>query len=148
MMMKQLDILLVEDNESDAELVMHALKKNKINNNIIHVLDGAEALDYVFAKGNYAANTDRVHTLKVILLDIKMPKVGGLEVLSKLKADNRTKTIPIVMLTSSSEDQDVEKSYMLGANSYIVKPVDYGDFTDAIEQLEKYWLLRNRTIIT
>lgn len=144
-MIKQIDILLVEDNESDAELVIRALKKNKIHNELVHVPDGAEALDYVFAKGKYI-DRNIENTPKVIFMDIKMPKVSGLEALDKLKSDDRTKTIPVVMLTSSNEDQDVAKSYLLGANSYIVKPVDFDDFTSAIAQLEKYWLLLNRSI--
>lgn len=144
-MTNQIDILLVEDNESDAELVIRALKKNKVHKELVHLPDGAEALDYVFAKGKYL-DRDVESTPKIILMDIKMPKVSGLEALDKLKSDDRTKAIPVVMLTSSNEDQDVKKSYTLGANSYIVKPVDFDDFTSAIAQLEKYWLLLNRAI--
>ena len=139
---REVEILLVEDNPSDEELTLRALKKYKLSNNIFVVRDGAEALDYVFSIGKYSERDTNCHP-KVILLDLKLPKVDGLEVLRRVKADPKTKHIPVVVLTSSSEESDVVESYKLGANSYIVKPVDFKQFTESIRELGMYWLLLN-----
>jgi two-component system, response regulator len=137
------DILLVEDNPSDAELTLHAFSKNKLTNRIHLVRDGAAALEFIFRTGAYA---DRQHAdqPKVILLDLKLPKVDGLEVLRRIKADPTTRTIPVVMLTSSREESDLVQSYSLGVNSYIVKPVDFEQFTTTVRELGMYWLLLNK----
>ncbi len=137
------EILLVEDNPNDAELTMRALSKHNIANKLFVVRDGAEALDYIFADGNYSDR--KIEDVpKVVFLDLKLPKVDGLEVLRKIKSDERTKTIPVVMLTSSREEQDIVRSYKLGVNSYIVKPVDFDKFVDAVSELGLYWLLLNQ----
>ena len=138
------EILLVEDNPSDAELTIRELKKNNLANNLYHVKDGQEALDFIFASGAYENRRDILSKPKVILLDIQMPKVNGLEVLKIIKSDIRTKAIPVVMLTSSKEDPDIKLSYELGANSYIVKPVNFVGFAEAIKHLGFYWLLINQ----
>jgi len=138
------DILLVEDNADDAELTIRELKKHNMANNLFHVKDGAEALDFIFATGKYASVRDINHTPKVVLLDIQMPKVNGIETLQKIKADERTRSTPVVMLTSSKEDPDIQRCYSLGANSYIVKPVNFEGFADAIKNLGFYWLLVNQ----
>jgi CheY-like chemotaxis protein len=138
-----IEILLVEDNRNDAELTIRALIKNKIANNITHLKDGAQALDFLFGKGEYLGR-DLNNKPRLILLDLKMPKVDGLEVLKKIKEDSETKIIPVVMLTSSKEHPDIEKAYALGANSYIVKPVDFDGFANAIKELGLYWLLLNQ----
>ena len=138
------EILLVEDNITDAELTIRELKKHNMANNLVHVKNGEEALDFVFATGKYAGTREIQYTPKVILLDIQMPKVNGLEVLQKLKSDPKTRTIPVVILTSSKESPDVQKSYDLGANSYIVKPVNFEGFAQAIKNLGFYWLLINQ----
>ncbi len=137
-------ILLVEDNPADAELAIRALRRGRISNQIQLLQDGSEALDFIFCQGQYTHRqiTDQP---KVILLDLKLPKVSGLEVLRQLKSDPRTQMIPIVVLTSSAEDSDVLESYKLGVNSYIVKPVDFEQFNKAVEQLGFYWLLINRS---
>lgn len=137
------EIVLIEDNINDAELTLRALKKHNITNQLIHLKDGAEALDYMFAEGEYAER-DLLSTPKVILLDLKMPKVDGLEVLRRLKSDERTKAIPVVVLSSSREDPDVERCYKLGVNSYIVKPVEFSDFIKAVSDLGLYWMLHNQ----
>lgn len=139
----ELEILLVEDNQSDAEMTIRALKKNNLSNNIIHLKDGAEALDFIFGTGQFEGR-DISNQPKIVLLDLKMPKVNGLEVLQTLKSDDRTKSIPIVMLTSSKEDPDIKKCYQLGVNSYIVKPVGFENFSSAIANLGVYWLLLNQ----
>jgi CheY-like chemotaxis protein len=139
----EIEILLVEDNASDAEMAIRALKKKNITNNIVHLKDGAEALDFVFATGKFEGR-DIQNQPKIILLDLKMPKVSGIEVLQTLKSDERTKAIPVVVLTSSKEDPDVKKCYELGANSYIVKPVGFENFTEAIAEIGVYWLLLNQ----
>jgi two-component system response regulator len=139
-----IDVLLVEDNINDAELTIRELKKNNMADNLAHVKDGEEALDFIFATGTYAGSRDIHYLPKVILLDIQMPKVNGIEVLEKLKADPRTSTIPVVILTSSNESPDIKKCYKLGANSYIVKPVNFNEFTQVIRNLGLYWLLLNR----
>jgi two-component system, response regulator len=136
----EVEILIVEDNLDDAELTIRALKKSRLANHVTHLLDGAEALDFLFGTGAYAGR-DVNNVPKVILLDLKMPKVSGLEVLTRLKAQPHTKMIPVVILTSSAEDPDVKKSYQLGANSYIVKPVEFHDFARAISELGMYWLV-------
>jgi two-component system, response regulator len=137
------DILLVEDNINDAELAIRQLKKHNMANNLVHVADGEEALDFIFGTGKYAGRPlDKPP--KLVLLDIQMPKVNGIEVLEKIKSDPLTKMIPVVMLTSSKEDPDVQKSYALGANSYIVKPVNFEGFANAIKNLGFYWLLLNQ----
>ncbi len=138
----QVEILYVEDNPNDIELTLHAFQKNNIVNQIHVVRDGAEALDYLFGTGAYAAR-DLNARPKVILLDLKLPKVDGLDVLRRIKSDARTKTLPVVVLTSSREERDIVESYNLGVNSYIIKPVDFEQFTVAISQLGLYWLLLN-----
>ena len=139
-----IEILLVEDNPQDAELTLRALKKNNLANNVHHVKDGAQALEFVFATGEYSGR--RVENPpKVILLDLKLPKVDGLEVLKRLKADERTMMTPVVVLTSSKQDRDMVESYKLGVNSYIVKPVEFEKFLDAVKQMGLYWLLVNKT---
>lgn len=135
-------MLLVEDNDDDVELTLRALKKNNLENELVIVRDGVEALEFLFRTGKYA---DRPEGLpEVVLLDLKLPRMNGLEVLEKLRADPRTKTLPIVVLTSSAEDRDMVESYKLGANSYVQKPVDFSAFLEATRQLGLYWLVLNR----
>ena len=140
--LNEVEVLLVEDNPRDVELTLRALKKHNLANRVHVIKDGAEALDYLFAGGAYEGR-DIGNTPKVILLDLKLPKVDGLEVLREVKADERTKTIPVVVLTSSREEKDMVESYKLGVNSYIVKPVDFNKFVDAVGDLGLYWLLMN-----
>ncbi len=135
-------ILLVEDNPDDEALTLRALKKNNIINQVIVARDGSEALDYMFGTGNYAGR-DSTQLPQVILLDLKLPKIDGLEVLRQLRADPRTKLTPVVILTSSNEEQDRFKGYDLGANSYVRKPVDFNKFIEAVRQLGLYWLVFN-----
>jgi two-component system response regulator len=135
-------ILLVEDNPDDEALTLRALKKNNITNKIVVARDGVEALDYLFGTGMYAGR-DTSAEPELILLDLKLPKIDGFEVLRKLRADERTKLLPVVILTSSKEQQDVVNGYGLGANSYVRKPVDFQDFVDAVLQLGLYWLVLN-----
>ncbi|MCZ7382970.1 MAG: response regulator [Candidatus Methanoperedens sp.] len=139
----EVEILLVEDNPNDAELALRALKKHNLANRIHLVKDGAEALDFIFGKGAYAGRNVG-NKPKVVFLDLKLPKVDGLEVLHKVKSDERTKTIPIVVLTSSHEERDLVESYKFGVNSYIVKPVDFDKFIQAVAQLGMYWMLLNK----
>ena len=139
---KVMEIVLVEDNPRDVELTLRALKKQNLANNVQVLVDGAEALDYIFCTGAYADRDTNDHP-KVILLDLKLPKVSGLEVLQRIKSDERTATIPVVVLTSSREEKDMIESYKLGVNSYIVKPVDFDKFTEAISELGLYWVLLN-----
>ncbi len=141
-MKAEVEILLVEDNMNDAEMTMRALRKN-VTQKIFHVKDGAAALDFFAAKGQFAGRNLN-HRPKVVLLDLKMPKVDGLEVLEKLKSNESTKTIPIVVLTSSNQDPDIEKCYLLGANSYIVKPVDFESFHKVVSELGLYWIINNQ----
>lgn len=136
-------ILLVEDNPEDRDLTLRALKKNHVLNEVVVASDGAEALDLFFKEGGRFAGTDASTFPSVILLDIKLPKVDGLEVLRRLKADERTRSIPVVILTSSKEDQDLDNGYKLGANSYVRKPVAFESFIEAVRQLRVYWLLLN-----
>jgi two-component system response regulator len=138
----EIEVLIVEDNPSDAEMTIRALKKNNFANRLFHVSDGAEALDFIFGEGEYEGE-QAGHTLKLILLDLKMPRVNGVEVLQKIKADPRTQKIPVVMLTSSREDPDIQKCYMLGANGYVVKPVEFSEFHKTITNIGLFWLLVN-----
>jgi two-component system, response regulator len=136
-------ILLVEDSSSDEELTLRALKKGMIANRVVVTRDGADALDYLFAQGAYTGrNVDEVP--QVVLLDLNLPKIGGLEVLRRIRADERTKLLPVVILTSSREDQDLLSGYASGANSYVVKPVDFTQFAEAVRQLGMYWLVLNQ----
>ena len=138
------DVVLVEDNIDDAELAIRELRKHKVGNNLLHLKDGEEALHFVFGTGNYTGQRNLQHLPKVILLDIQMPKVNGIEVLEKIKADDRTKAVPVVILTSSNQSPDIKKCYNLGVNSYIVKPVDFENYSKTIRELGLYWLLTNR----
>ena len=140
---QEVEILLVEDNPNDAELTIRALKKHNLANNLVHVKDGAEALEFIFATGHYA-HRNISNGPKVILLDLKLPKVDGLDVLRKIKSDERTKIFPVVVLTSSKEERDIVESYKLGVNSYIVKPVDFDKFLTAVSDLGLYWMLLNQ----
>jgi two-component system response regulator len=142
-MKHNIEILLVEDNAGDAEMTINALKKNNLANKLLHVKDGAAALDFIFAEGEYE-NRQIEDQPRVILLDLKMPKVNGIEVLEKIRADERTKTIPVVVLTSSKEDPDIIKCYELGVNSYVVKPVEFDEFQKAISALGLYWMIVNQ----
>ena len=137
------EILLVEDNPNDVELTLRALKKNSIANKILVVNDGAEALDFIFSTGSYKGRAQD-NQPKVILLDLKLPKISGIEVIRKMKSDESTKTIPIVALTSSEEEKDIEECYELGVNSYIVKPVDFEKFSKVVADIGLYWLLVNK----
>lgn len=139
----EVEILLVEDNPTDAELCIRALKKNNFANKLEWVKDGAEALDFLFCRGKYAGRSAK-GVIKVILLDLRLPKVDGLEVLRAVKADERTRHIPVVVMTSSKEDRDVAESYKLGVNSYVSKPVTFEEFEKVVSELGLYWLLVNR----
>lgn len=143
--MHAVEILLVEDNPRDAELTIRALKKKNLANHLFHVEDGVEALDFLFARGRYAGRDINVPP-KVVLLDMKLPRINGLEVLKGLKADERTQTIPVVIVTSSAEDPDVKTAYQLGANSYVIKPVQFDSFIDAMARLGIYWLMVNHPL--
>lgn len=141
--MNGVEILLVEDNPRDAEVTQRALRKHNLANHLVHVKDGQEALDWLFASGTYVGR-DINHRPKVVLLDLKLPKVDGIEVLRAIRADSRTRRIPVVVLTSSREEQDVIRTYDLGVNSYIVKPVDFENFSAAVAEAGHYWLLLNQ----
>jgi two-component system response regulator len=140
---ESVDILLVEDNPQDVELTIRALKKRNLANSVYVVNDGAQALDFMFNRGSFAARASMQHP-KVVLLDLKLPKLNGLEVLRALKEDERTRWVPVVMVTSSKEDPDIRTAYQLGANSYVVKPVDFDAFVEAMSNLGFYWLLINQ----
>jgi two-component system, response regulator len=137
------EILLVEDNPDDAEMTIRALKKNHLANTIVHLKDGAEALEFIFAEGKYASRAVE-NMPKAILLDLKMPKVNGIEVLQKIKTDERTRTVPVIVLTSSKEDPDIKECYRLGVNSYVVKPVQFEKFIKAVTELGLYWMIINQ----
>jgi len=140
----EVDVLLVEDNPNDAELTLRALKKHNLANRLFHVKDGAEAIDFLFSQGAYSDR--RVENgPKIVLLDLKLPKVDGIEVLRKIKTDDRTKLTPVVVMTSSREDRDLKECYKLGVNGYVVKPVEFEGFALAVSQLGLYWLLLNET---
>jgi CheY-like chemotaxis protein len=140
----EVEILLVEDNPNDVELTLRALKKNRLANRVVVVTDGKEALDFLFARGAFSDR--KVEDVpRVMLLDLKLPKVDGLEVLKAVKSDPRTRIIPVVVLTSSREERDIVESYKLGVNSYIVKPVDFDQFIEAVNNLGLYWLLLNQS---
>ena len=142
--LNEVEVLLVEDNPSDAELTLRALKKRNLANKLFHAKDGAEALEFIFAQG--AFNYRRVENgPKVVLLDLKLPKVDGLEVLRQIKSDERTRRIPVVVMTSSREDKDLATCYEHGVNGYVVKPVEFEDFSRAVSELGFYWLLLNET---
>jgi two-component system, response regulator len=141
---KAAELLLVEDNPYDLELTLRALQLNNVSSPISVVRDGAEALDFLFSPGKQMKN-ERVRSLKVIILDLKLPKVDGLEVLRAIKADERTRLIPVVVLTSSSEDRDILHSYLFGASSYIVKHVEFDKFSEAVSEVGRYWLLLNQS---
>lgn len=142
-MERDVEILLIEDSESDAELTIRALKKNNLGNKLFHVADGAAALDFFFAEGKYISGQTSKNP-HLILLDLKLPKVSGIEVLMKIKGDPRTKKIPVVVFTSSKEDPDVQTCYDLGANGYVVKPVEYDKFYQAITNLGLFWMIVNQ----
>jgi two-component system response regulator len=139
----QVDILLVEDNPADAELALHALRKSKIANNIVHLQDGAEALDFMFGRGAYA-NRESDPRPALILLDLKLPKVDGLQVLQELKSHPKTRAVPVILLTSSQEEHDMITGYQRGVNSYIQKPVNFVEFQEVVHKLGFYWLVVNR----
>ena len=139
------EILIVEDNPRDAELTLRALKKNNLANSVLIAQDGAEALDFFFCRGKYEARSIS-NPPKVVLLDLKLPKVSGLEVLKAVKSDKRTSHIPIVIVTSSKQEPDMKEAYALGANSYVVKPVDFDQFINAMSSLGLYWLLVNEPL--
>ncbi|MEO5644801.1 MAG: response regulator [Bacteroidia bacterium] len=138
----EVEILLVEDNSSDAELTSRALKKKNLTERVYHVKDGAEAISFVFAEGEYAGERE-VNLPKLILLDLKMPKVSGLEVLRKVREDERTKMIPVVILTSSKEARDIAQAYKLGANSFIEKPLEFDKYMSAVTEIANYWMVLN-----
>ena len=139
---EQVEILLVEDNETDAEMTIRALRRKNLANNLVWVKDGAEALDFIFRRGTYASRPEGAP--KLVLLDLKMPKVDGIEVLRQIKSNEDTKALPVVMLTSSSEERDVVASYQFGVNSYVVKPVDFSIFVSEVAKAGCYWVLVNR----
>jgi two-component system response regulator len=146
-MIEQHVILMVEDNASDEELTLRALKKSNISNKVVVTRDGSAALDYLFARGAYAGRETK-ELPQVVLLDLNLPKMSGLEVLRAIRADERTKLLPVVILTSSKEEKDLVGCYESGANSYIVKPVDFTQFAEAVRQLGMYWLLLNQRPMT
>lgn len=141
----EVEILLVEDSLTDAELIIRSLRKVNLGNHLVHLKDGAEALDFLFAEGEFAER-DKTNTPKVILLDIKMPRVDGIEVLRRIKLDAETRLIPVVIMTSSKEEQDIIISYELGVNSFVVKPVEFNNFAAAVSELGLYWVLMNQSV--
>jgi CheY-like chemotaxis protein len=142
----ELDILLVEDNQDDMDLALHALNREKLANNIFVARDGEEALDFLFCRGRFAQRSFE-HPPKLVLLDLKLPKVDGMEVLKQVKSDPRTKTIPVVIMTSSKEERDLVSGYNLGANSYIQKPVDFEQFRATVKSVGLYWLVTNQPAV-
>ncbi|MDA8426010.1 MAG: response regulator [Treponema sp.] len=140
---QEIEVLLVEDNPQDADLAKRAFRKKNLANHLHWVEDGEEALDFLFRRGRYA-DRSQTRNPKVVMLDLKLPKVDGLEVLETIKKDERTKSIPVVVVTSSREDPDIERAYALGANSYVVKPIDFDQFAEAMINLGYYWLLINQ----
>ena len=144
---QNVDILLVEDNPHEAQLTIRSFKKNNLTNGLLHLEDGAQAMDFIFARNAYA-NRKVENGPKLILLDLKLPKVGGLEILKAIKADERTKSFPVIVLTSSKEERDIIASYKLGANSYIVKPVDFDSFSKAVVEIGMYWMFLNVPSVT
>jgi CheY-like chemotaxis protein len=143
-MQNEVEIILVEDNPHEAELAILSLQKHGLANKLVHIDDGAEALDFIFSKGKYESRNGLPHP-KLILLDLKLPKVDGLEILKQLKTNESTKVIPVVILTSSQEERDIIDSYKFGVNSYLVKPVNFDSFTKAVSELGFYWLLLNQS---
>jgi two-component system, response regulator len=139
----KLDILLVEDNQDDMDLALHALRREKLANNIYVARDGEEALDFLFCRGAFSHRSFE-HPPKLVLLDLKLPKVDGMEVLKQVKSDARTRTIPVVIMTSSKEERDLVAGYNLGANSYIQKPVDFDQFRETVKSVGLYWLITNQ----
>jgi len=137
----EVEILLIEDNPNDAEIAIRALKKNNLANRLVLIKDGEEAINFIFARDKYKGMKNRP---KIILLDLKLPKISGLDVLKRIKENSLTKIIPVVMLTSSKEEKDMIESYQLGANSYLVKPVNFEKFTESIKEIGLYWLLLNQ----
>ncbi len=144
--LKHVDILLVEDNPNDADLTMMALEDRNLANNVVWVEDGQEALDFLYAKGKYEQRKTDSNP-KLILLDLRMPKVDGLEVLKEIKSNESTKQIPVVILTSSTEDEDIVEGYKLGVNSYVSKPVDFDEFSKAVSELGLYWMVVNKSLM-
>jgi two-component system response regulator len=140
--LEEVEILLVEDSDTDAEMTMRALGRHKLANNLVWVKDGTEALDFLFRRGVYASRGNA--SPKLVLLDLKMPKLDGIEVLRQIKANERTKAIPVVMLTSSAEERDIISSYSLGVNSYVIKPVNFSAFVEEVAKAGCYWVLVNR----
>lgn len=142
--MKTFPILLIEDNHDDAELAFRAFKKSRISNEIIHVTDGEKALEFLFATGEYVNRSDESFP-ELVLLDLKLPKMDGVEVLREIRANEATRLLPVIILTSSAEEKDIVECYGIGANSYVQKPVDFVQFTESVEQLGLYWLVLNRS---
>ncbi len=141
---REFEILIVEDDPNDAELITRALKKHNLANKLVLLKDGAEALDFLFGQGSFAQMDDGKP--RVILLDLKLPKVNGIEVLRKIKSEERTKKIPVVILTSSREDRDLKDAYDLGVNSYVTKPIQFDEFAKVVSDLGMYWLLLNKSL--
>lgn len=142
-MTEKVEILLIEDNQYEAELTIRSLKKNNLTNNILHIDNGEEALDYLFSRGEYE-NMATSQSLQLILLDLKLPKVDGLEILRQIKSNEKTRLIPVVLLTSSSEEKDIIEGYKSGVNSYIVKPVSFEEFVRVVASLGMYWMMLNQ----